>query len=314
MAKPEYFYKYITAEVALKILSEGKVRFSASKTLNDPFDAKLPPDFYRSFSRTEEQWREVIKKRVQEIIPLIRSGQLTPANPENPTMQLLCSLLQKFPELEPDEIVKRMNREISTISKILHQKSSQKITEDLRKLFDFLCIFCVSEAPDSLVMWLNYANSHRGAVIRFKHLMKGTLHDATKVKYADTLPPFRLTDFVDFLLGVSDNEITRRWIKSLVETKRQEWEYEKEWRVILVPEEGDEFDGKCMYRRISPEEIDEIIFGYRIGENCRDCRDELTKLIKGQYPHASILEAELNHEKSALDFKTIHQGTGAATK
>lgn len=41
----EYFYKYVTAETALKILQNRTLKYSSPVTFNDPFDSQTRMDF-----------------------------------------------------------------------------------------------------------------------------------------------------------------------------------------------------------------------------------------------------------------------------
>ena len=308
--KPEYFYKYVTAETAISILCNGSIRYSAPRTFNDPFDAQFNrDDFGRLFPGTEEKWRKVIKKRLLEAVHRIRSGQLEIAEPNKPTMQTLGSLLQKSPPLGADKIVKEMSDEIALCSKAF-QFSLPKMLDDTRKLFESFCVFCVSAVRNNLLMWAHYADKHRGVVIKFK-----SLPDTTKVDYCDTSPfaSAPVPDFVDSLLGISSTgrENVEKWIKDLTATKSNAWEYEKEWRIIETFE-SDAWQA-LGYKDfpVAPAEIDEVVFGC---EMSKENYNKLTLLIEDWYPHAKILESQKDPRKYALDFETIRQGTSPAAK
>lgn len=90
-------------------------------------------------------------------------------------------------------------------------------------------ISCFSEVNDSLIMWGNYANNHKGMCIGYDSSV-GIFAHAEKVCYSKTI----------FTLNINKkNEITEDFILKnaprCMYSKYKEWEYEKEWRIIFKP-------------------------------------------------------------------------------
>ena len=91
-------------------------------------------------------------------------------------------------------------------------------------------ITCLSEVPDSLLMWSHYANNHRGFCVAYNLL------DLNQKLHFSAVPVFYTQDRV-CLQSLSldrdklDKETMRLFIKSIT-SKSTDWSYEKEWRII----------------------------------------------------------------------------------
>lgn len=124
------------------------------------------------------------------------------------------------------EFLKEHNR----LSKDMTQREvsaavARMLQTDVSQEFSVLCL---SEVPDSILMWGHYARSHEGCVLGFDsdliNAFRGseTPHRSGKVLYAQQKPvlPYPQHDVFEENLGV-------------LFTKSLTWEYEKEWRVVL---------------------------------------------------------------------------------
>ncbi|WOJ89546.1 DUF2971 domain-containing protein [Methylocapsa polymorpha] len=78
-------------------------------------------------------------------------------------------------------------------------------------------VYCLSEIPDSPLMWAHYAGSHTGVCLEFDALTAPFTRrtGATKIKYRTTYPAHDIVTGYEFLI-----------------TKSQDWSYEAEWRLI----------------------------------------------------------------------------------
>lgn len=125
---------------------------------------------------------------------------------------------------------------------------------------------CFSENRDDVLMWSHYAASHTGICIEFDTTVAGSpFRDCKKVEYS---PDFHIIK--DNLDGIFERACL---------VKAQQWQYEKEWRLIRESEEFVLFPRKCLTG---------VIFGCRISE---DDRKWVLEWLK-RYPHASIFEAK----------------------
>jgi len=85
-------------------------------------------------------------------------------------------------------------------------------------------IFSLSEVPDHHLMWSHYADSHTGICIEFD--VDPSVHDFLRpVKYSDDQPPVLLTDVL---------EKEKEAIGNFYFQKTNDWQYEREWRLITV--------------------------------------------------------------------------------
>jgi len=76
-------------------------------------------------------------------------------------------------------------------------------------------VYCLTEKPDSALMWGHYARSHTGICLEFD-AMKVPFTAATKVSYQTTHPIY------DVVTGGSE----------LFFNKSNDWSYEAEWRLV----------------------------------------------------------------------------------
>ena len=106
-------------------------------------------------------------------------------------------------------------------------------------------ITCLSEVPDSLLMWSHYANSYAGICIEYDfNQIKDVIGFIYPVEYTTERPTLSLQDLgvAGFNLGseasVRSCEPNMGAILSYLLAKNVCWNYEKEWRIINVGEEN----------------------------------------------------------------------------
>lgn len=91
-------------------------------------------------------------------------------------------------------------------------------------------ITCLSEVPDSLLMWSHYANNHRGFCVSYNLLAlnQKLQFSAIPVLYTQERVCLRSIPLDQDALN---KETMSLFIQSLT-SKSPEWSYEKEWRII----------------------------------------------------------------------------------
>lgn len=117
---------------------------------------------------------------------------------------------------------------------IQYKGSLHKQIKILQKLFAnqkiSMGITCLSEAPDSILMWSHYANNHRGFCVSYNLL-------ALNQKLQFSAVPVLYTQDRVCLHSISldqdklSKETMSLFIKSIT-SKSTDWSYEKEWRII----------------------------------------------------------------------------------
>lgn len=117
---------------------------------------------------------------------------------------------------------------------IQYKGSLHKQIKILQKLFASqkisMGITCLSEAPESILMWSHYANNHRGICVSYNLL-------ALNQKLQFSAVPVLYTQDRVCLHSISldqdklSKETMSLFIKSIT-SKSTDWSYEKEWRII----------------------------------------------------------------------------------
>ncbi|WP_417783988.1 DUF2971 domain-containing protein [Terasakiella pusilla] len=298
-----YFFKYATASTTLAILANSSVRWSSPNLFNDPFDIQF--DLRIPFSR--EEYRSAVSKRLYDFF---ENGRSTPVNVDNPSTQLFNALLDimkcRAEDFNADQFVEQVMPSLDASYDAMLQ-SLPKYHGETKEMLNDVCVFCVSEVPDSLLMWSHYADSHRGALIKLRCLPEydTALCAAVPVKYADDIPPFAtLNGIVESAFGVSPLRGDHLF-HVLTATKSSEWSYEREWRTITTFRNKAQHEAGYADYKILPEEIEEIILGCKIAEADRE---KIVELAAEKYPDAIVSIAKKHPGKYALEFEPLVNG------
>ena len=195
-------YKYrAISDYAVDDIINGQITLSAIGEFNDMFDGSI-----HRYGTTEEQKSAALKK-----------------------WEDIDNLTQKLglPQyLKKDEFVENFER---------HFKEDSRLKFGLlNNIGTYVC--CLSSKNDSVLMWSHYADSSQGMCIGydFNGISEDTLLKKIVFPIAYTDEPLDLSD----LLDDDKNQIFKYPIDAAVQcaalTKSKAWEYEHEWRVILV--------------------------------------------------------------------------------
>jgi len=271
----EYFYKYIPAEAAFKILQTRTLKYSSPALFNDPFDTQTRMDFDFEVS-------ELIEAFSEEQYKMIHS-------PEEPVGDESNELFRDIKKVW--QVAKQSKRKMP--KDIWRQQIKSHNEETVRMCTEYLeemnnwwyrlskasRILCLAEDRENLLMWAHYAKDHTGIVIKFKCLpeLDTPLIAARKVDYSCKPPVIaELNDYVKYLTGQSSGLIDHRAIfYKLFLTKSAQWSYEQEWRVFIPPFnmenptiETDDRGQEILFKLYSfvPQEIHSIYFGCKISK------------------------------------------------
>lgn len=157
----EFFYKYVTSDTAIKILSNLQVRWSSPLLFNDPFDTQLKLRFGFDFDN-------LVDPLVEEIQELTFS-EYEPKLNQDAEIYKIIKLLRALGKKLPPNIFKELYK--STISEGVTKLKNlfpyyQKAWEDY---LSSTKLFCVAEKPNNILMWAHYSQNHPGVVFRFKY-------------------------------------------------------------------------------------------------------------------------------------------------
>lgn len=225
-----HLYKYKPFnEFTLDIIANSKVYFPKPDTFNDPYDCDIKIDDNLS----HEDYLKMI-------------------------------------EIEG----KNKGRSEEEIKAILNGERANKVPQELREHVRNGCrefcetnlnmgVLSLCEDYRNILMWSHYADEHRGICIEFERTNSNFLGDSdmTKpVKYLKSYPKIRAIDFMT-PSSVSINQ-------KMLWTKSNDWEYEREWRMIS------EIGNKIFP---IPAKITSIIFGIRASQRSIDIIRKLTE-------------------------------------
>ena len=296
----EFFYKYVTSDTALRILSDLTVRWSSPLLFNDPFDTQM--ELRQGFEADNFElllWQE-IERRVCGSEPLH-------GDPANLFFRILKAMQQGKLERRFDEIKAAILRESpdGESKRIVSNYHSivQGLNDHWKTLLHGMRIFCVSEVFDDLLMWAHYSGDHTGAVIKFKCLpaLDTALCIAEAVKYNDEIPLLMTyKDLVDYLCGAG--RLTERdYFKKQALTKSSHWAYEREWRVVDFEPNP---NCKDMFRisRLWPDEVEAVYLGCRMDT---EAKEAIRSRLFGVLHHVKIFQASPSRSKFELEFEQV---------
>lgn len=251
---PITLYKYLTSD-AISVLATQQLRYTPLCEFNDPFEGR--PHISRLAS--EEETREMFRR----LIPA-ESKRTYDSFPSEIRAHLSATTFTELVEshmVEPDTLA-RFEKYLPFVRDTI-----------LNKFDELIGVFSLSEVPDSLLMWAHYARSHTGFVLAFdsKHTYfneakspNDEFRHLRRVVYRNARPggPLTSLDGVDVFL-----------------VKSEQWDYEREWRVLRPLSEATTIDRKLSMHlfKFPTDALKEIIFGARISDQLKS---ELINLVR----------------------------------
>jgi hypothetical protein len=107
----------------------------------------------------------------------------------------------------------------------------RNLKQSINDLIDSYPIYCVSEHPDSNLLWAHYAASHTGFCLEFSFDQDELPHE---VSYQSQIASLNLLDFFEQFHELNDPEEWSSKILGSLLVKLEEWRYEKEHRWIAA--------------------------------------------------------------------------------
>ena len=226
---PVRFYKYRDLSgsglgFVERTILHNEIYLPSPPTFNDPFDCL--PDF---------DMRSTLEDRVESY-----KRALTRLRPDlNQTEQArLAHHIAKSPVVNPESDEARL-----TMQRLHDEQVRNNIG-----------VYCVSERPDSLLMWSHYAESHSGLCLEF---------DSSAIPFAIAQPV--VYQKARRPVGRATESDEQSMEKALL-TKSDDWDYEEEWRVIeyqlgsgIYEIPNDALTGVILGARISNDHEQEIL-------------------------------------------------------
>jgi hypothetical protein len=294
---PSVFYKYTSAETAAIVLESSRLRWSSPLLFNDVAEFQRMPRFEPTIADAKNLLAELLASVIFDSVAIDeeRLGELMKVSlkcarhlaANGRSRESLIELL-RMPE-QPD--------------------ADQKVERAIRQIFSELNlnqarVLCVTTNYTNDAMWGNYAGSHTGCVLGFRHLeeLSTPLLGAKQVSYCEDRPV--VGSGLDFLLYGDSSDLRQRTQHAVCYTKKIGWSYEQEWRCLTW--RFNEIDKQYGDYLFYPEELESVTLGARSSDATEQLFRDL--LIK-RYPNATLFRMQVVQG----DLKRIHISKHAAS-
>ena len=280
-----HFFKYVTANTGRRIIKSRRLRWTTPAMLNDPIDMQFAFQLRidRQAARAmalDKLWQhyygELLDQSLNEFGRQIRQNR------------------QYFPQMSREEFDQEVGQGIDASIDEMTEKIG-RFSEMIKDHFGNDKILCLSEIPDSILMWSYYAQNHTGIVLRFTdETPDNQLTRARLVNYVEQMPSLFDDDRISNMLAGYSGMDTRRIMDEITLTKSNHWAHERERRVYSGRgrTSGSYEDVPFGYK-----ELDGVIFGARIS---KADRATLADLVRTFYPHVKLLQAKARTDAYGL--------------
>lgn len=272
---PDTLFKYFTREGALATVNNGRLRWSSPLRFNDPAEFQRMPCLEPSLPKAAEVLPQILVEAALGI-GSVREHEL--ANGFALLLNLARALLANG--TDPHELQSELKDAMRPPSTDLKDVLKDVFTtESLRSTR----VLCVTESPLNISMWANYAESHSGCVLGFRHLpeLSTPLLEAQPINYSAEAPI--VGSGLDLLLYGTNQELQRRTLDAICFAKRQDWINEREWRVVYWSTQHKELDYEDWL--FHPPELESIIFGL---QSPAGLVKQVREIAERSYPHAKL--------------------------
>lgn len=113
-------------------------------------------------------------------------------------------------------------------------------------------VCCFSFTPNNLLMWSHYANKHYGVCLIFDNLVENKFTDIPDSRLTTVPVNYKPFDEINYFENKFEG------IRNLFGKKSIEWEYENEYRIVILEPEG--------IVKFKPEFLTGIIFGLKVSD------------------------------------------------
>lgn len=199
-----------------------------------------------------------------------------------------------FPQMSREEFNREAGGGINSSIDEMPEKI-RRFSEMMKDNFANDKILCLSEIPDSILMWSYYAQNHTGIVLRFTdETPNNPLTQARPVRYVEQMPSLFDDERVSDMLAGYNGMKVQPIMDEIILTKANHWAHERERRV---------YSGRGRSRNsyedipYGAKELDGVIFGARISKADRAA---LADLVRTFYPHVELLQARARTDDYGL--------------
>lgn len=200
-------------------------------------------------------------------------------------------LLEYFMETQPAQPIEVLEKRAYELSKNKEERLDLSRYADEHTIAG-IGICCLSQKPDTMLMWSHYAEKHAGVCLGFDITMDKSLFGSKllNLEYPQEYPVYNWP---------RDREKFKS-LRFLIATKSVEWQYEDEVRIVRDQTDGEfrgriPFDKKC---------LKSIIFGYRSDSSDTKALVELVKK-DSEYSNVEFYQAKLSEYRFGINFEKI---------
>ncbi len=199
-------YKYVPPE-RLDVLRHLRIRFTQPEAQNDPFEFRPLVDRFRRSEVAEESLSEQWERYYHEKF----SQRFGP--------QVFAEIKKRCPTF----LALQKSVDVAKADRQSDPASREEVFQELNRRVGILSL---SDIPDSFLLWWRYASGQSGFVYEFddkhpwfwaKTRENDDTHELRKVNYVDVPSS-------PYLAELDAHEV--------LYSKRKNWEYEREWRII----------------------------------------------------------------------------------
>jgi len=268
MPRRFFHYQKFVEEHLGSLLSAQRVKLSRPDAFNDPWDCRM---HVREPHTPEETtrilgWMTEMHRKHFPMVPEARRALLVYGYKAN-----------------PEELKKALRK--------LEEQMYREICQRYR-------VYCLSEKPDSALMWGHYAGGHTGICLELDGSV-APFRAATKVEYRERYPSFDLVT-----VGY----------EPLV-TKSDHWSYEAEWRLIAeerahaqAAETFKTDDGFLTFGR-------EVLKSITVGCLAPPAtRDRVAALVQEHSPEVIVRQAEIARDRYEVMIRPSFSEDPSATR
>ena len=203
-AEMESNVEYTVVDKWRMIIFDGLLFYTSPVFFNDPFDSMLPniPDRVPAIDER------------REIIQLLNG--IHNLKSEDINRLLFC-----------DDFERSLSMILTTIglSKVQQDQLYKHIKLTEKRYREEIAMACFSERKDSKLMWAHYANSYSGFCIEY---------DFAKISDIEFLKGIGKVIYNDKKPQEYEFDSYNEYAKMMLATKATYWEYEEEWRSIMI--------------------------------------------------------------------------------
>lgn len=286
-------YKYVSPE-RIDIILNAQIRFSQAEVWNDPFE--LQPCFQDHIEKNPI-------KQLYEFAKIVNDYE---TNDTVPVKEQIDKYEKERKRITKDDIYRYLNKKIVALS--------------------------LTEERENLLMWSHYASNHTGLIIEldtntafFNHNDRH-LH---KTDYGIDRPKVKTNEFATLMVELVNlinekKEISKTLLEELSKgfKKGLDWSYEKEWRLITLTENANNFKSfeqdlnrlyigsnhyDKLYIALFPlplETITTIYIGKRASNSLKRKLYLLTK-YNPLYSYIKLLNTKIDDNEFKLNFKEV---------